>query len=87
MENKSEVELKDIQEVVQNGQAVEPSDKPQAAANSAETVTLKPELKIRPHLEEEDAIRLAERLYGISTSKISQLVSFDDQNFLIHVDT
>lgn len=48
---------------------------------------LKPGTKIRPQVTEEDAIRLAERLYGISTRDISELMSYDDKNFLIHVDT
>lgn len=49
-------------------------------------VILKPGVKIKPQITEEEAIRLAERLYGISTRDISELVSFDDKNFLIHVD-
>lgn len=48
---------------------------------------LKPGSKIKPQIIEEEAIRLAERLYGISTRDISELVSYDDKNFLIHVDT
>lgn len=48
---------------------------------------LKPGSKIRPQLEESDAIKLAERLYGITTSKISELVSYVDRNFKIHADT
>lgn len=50
-------------------------------------VILKPGSKIRPQVGEEEAIRLAERLYGISTRDISELMSYDDKNFLIHVDT
>lgn len=49
-------------------------------------VILKPGAKIKPQITEEEAIRLAERLYGISTRDISELVSYDDKNFLIHVD-
>lgn len=56
-------------------------------ASSAEHVILKPGSKIRPQVSEEEAIRLAERLYGISTCDISELISYDDKNFLIHVDT
>ncbi|XP_031640926.1 hydroxylysine kinase-like [Contarinia nasturtii] len=47
----------------------------------------KPESKIRPLVSKEEAICLAKRLYGISTRNISELVSYDDKNFLIHVDT
>ncbi|XP_055325804.1 hydroxylysine kinase-like, partial [Sitodiplosis mosellana] len=46
-----------------------------------------PGSKIKPQISEEEAVRLAERLYGISTRDISELVSYDDKNFLIHVDT
>lgn len=53
----------------------------------AEQAILKPGSKIRPQVTEEDAIRLAERLYGISTRDISELMAYDDKNFLIHVDT
>lgn len=53
----------------------------------SEQVILKPGSKIRPQVSEEEAVRLAERLYGISTRDISELVSYDDKNFLIHVDT
>lgn len=55
--------------------------------SGAEQAILKPGSKIRPLVTEEDAIRLAERLYGISTRDISELMSYDDKNFLIHVDT
>lgn len=48
---------------------------------------LKPGSKIKPQVSEEEAIRLAERLYGISTRDISELISYDDKNYLIHVDT
>lgn len=50
-------------------------------------IILNPGSKIKPQVSEEDAVRLAERLYGISTRDISELVSYDDKNFLIHVDT
>lgn len=53
----------------------------------SDQVILKPGTKIRPQVTEEEAVRLAERLYGISTRDISELVSYDDKNFLIHVDT
>lgn len=49
-------------------------------------VILKPGTKIRPQISEEEAVRLAERLYGISTRDITELISYDDKNFLIHVD-
>lgn len=52
-----------------------------------EQAVLKPGSKIRPQVSEEEAVRLAERLYGISTRDISELVAYDDKNFLIHVDT
>lgn len=88
METNPEVELTSIKAISESGNVVEPSDNGTAAKiDPAEVVILKPGSKIRPHLEEEDAIRLAERLYGITTSKISELVSYDDRNFLIHVDT
>lgn len=52
-----------------------------------EQVILKPGSKIRPMVNEGEAIRFAERLYGISTRDITELVSYDDRNFLLHVDT
>lgn len=56
------------------------------ADNNVEVV-LKPGIKIRPQITEEEAVRLAERLYGISTREISELASYDDKNFRILVDT
>lgn len=47
---------------------------------------LKPGTKIRPDVDSTEAKKLAERLYGIVTKDISELVSYDDRNFLIHVD-
>lgn len=58
-----------------------------AEVNESDDVILKPGTKIRPKVSEDEAIRLAERLYGISTRDITELVSYDDRNFLIHVDT
>lgn len=52
-----------------------------------EQIELKPGTRIKPQVSEEEAIRLAERLYGISTRDICELVSYDDKNFKIHVDT
>lgn len=89
METNSEVELTSIKAISENGEVIEPSDKSEVmtnSTNSTETVILEPGSKIRPQLEEVDAIRLAESLYGISTDKISELVSYDDRNFLIHAD-
>lgn len=47
---------------------------------------LKPGTKIRPIVSEDEAIRLAERLYGITTKEIEELLSYEDRNFLIQVD-
>lgn len=47
---------------------------------------LKPGTKIRPIISEEEAVRFAERLYGITTKEITELKSYDDRNFLIQVD-
>lgn len=47
---------------------------------------LKPGLKIRPDVSADDARKLAERLYGIVSKEISELMSYDDRNFLIHAD-
>lgn len=80
MEKNPEVELTSIKAISESGRVVEPLD-------IADAVILKPGSKIRPQLGVEDAIRLAERLYGITTSKISELEAYDDRNFLIHVDT
>lgn len=63
----------------------------EAAANKdnrsgGEDDILKPGSKIRPLVSEDEAVRLAERLYGITTKEISELISYDDRNFLIQVD-
>lgn len=86
MEGDLEVELNSIKTISENDHVVETPVKPEANGNITDAVLLKPGSKIRPQLEKEDAVRLAERLYGITTSKISELVSYDDRNFLIHVD-
>lgn len=87
MEKIPEVELTSIKAISENGQIVGLSERSTTNIHITDAITSKPGLKIRPLLKEEDVIRLAERLYGISTSKISQLVSYADQNYLIHVDT
>lgn len=51
-----------------------------------EDVILKPGSKIRPIVEINDISKLAERLYGIVASEISELISYDDRNFLIKAD-
>lgn len=51
-----------------------------------EDVILKPGTKIRPLVTIDDARKLAERLYGIVAKDISELISYDDRNFLIHAD-
>lgn len=56
------------------------------AANTVEENIPKPGSKIRPQVTEDDAIRLAERLYGISTCEICELYGYDDKNFKIHSD-
>lgn len=86
METNSEVELTGIRLIPENEHVEKISEKPNND-DAVDEVILKPGTKIRPLVEEEDVIRLAERLYGITTSKISELVSYDDRNFLIHVDT
>lgn len=47
---------------------------------------LQPGKKIKPDVAEAEAIKLAERLYGIVTKDIVELNSYDDRNFLIHSD-
>lgn len=47
---------------------------------------LQPGKKIKPEITESEAIKLAERLYGIVTKDITELNSYDDRNFLIHSD-
>lgn len=61
--------------------------KPEASAPEVKPDDiLKPGSKIRPNVSEEDVIKLVERLYGIVTREIAELKSYDDRNFLIHVD-
>lgn len=55
-------------------------------ANAVEEIVPKLGSKIRPEVTEEEAIRLAERLYGISTCDICELYGYDDKNFKIHSD-
>lgn len=96
METK-EVELVNIKKLDESGNSVEELKTVAAPTASAAVVEassapiarsdiLKPGTKIRPQVTEEDAIKLAERLYGITTSEICPLISYDDRNFLIHVD-
>lgn len=87
METNSEVELTGIRKIPENEHVEKTSENANTNGDIVDAVILKPGTKIRPQIEEEDVVRLAERLYGITTSKISELVSYDDRNFLIHVDT
>lgn len=82
-----EVELVKITKVVDPNDAVTTDVLAVDAPTTGEgSHVLKPGTKIRPEITEEEAARLAERLYGITTSEICPLVSYDDRNFLIHVD-
>lgn len=47
---------------------------------------LQPGKKIKPEITEAQALKLAERLYGIVAKDITELNSYDDRNFLIHHD-
>ncbi|KAJ6646077.1 Hydroxylysine kinase [Pseudolycoriella hygida] len=47
---------------------------------------LQPGKKIKPEITEAEATKLAERLYGIVAKDITELISYDDRNFLIHSD-
>lgn len=88
MERNPEVELTSIKVIPDGDFVVESSSRNSAAVTIVtDSVVLQPGSKIRPQLGEVDAIRLAERLYGITTGKITELVSYDDRNFKIHVDT
>lgn len=79
----SGVELKKFAPLRVDGESVaEPS--PNATADY--DVIQKPGSKIRPTVSDEEAIGLAERLYGISTSDICELYGYDDKNFKIHTD-
>lgn len=88
--NNSGVELTAFAQLPTDFKLVETEEKPAEDAQKTtdpEPNILKPGSKIKPKVSEEEAIRLAERLYGISTRDISELVAYDDKNFLIHVDT
>lgn len=87
METNPAVELISIKAISENDVDLEPPVRAETNDNITDTVLLKPGSKICPQLEKEDAIRLAEHLYGITTSKISELLSYDDRNFRIHADT
>ncbi|GAB0094491.1 hydroxylysine kinase [Sergentomyia squamirostris] len=47
---------------------------------------LKPGTKIKPVISEKEVEKLAERLYGITVLKISEINSYDDRNFFITED-
>lgn len=56
------------------------------SASSGYDVIQQPGSKICPQVTDEEAIRLAERLYGISTFDSCELYGYDDKNFKIHSD-
>lgn len=78
------VKITKIDDAIESGIIPPSSDEPKTTAEGGHV--LKPGTKIRPEITEEEAARLAERLYGITTSEICPLVSYDDRNFLIQVD-
>lgn len=47
---------------------------------------LRPGVRIRPDVQEDQVRRLAERLYGISCLGVTELNAYDDRNFLIESD-
>lgn len=63
------------------------NDKNSADSSEIDDVGPTPGSVIAPQATKTDAIRLAQRLYCISTRDISQLFSYDDRNFKIHIDT
>lgn len=75
METNSETEFTSVRAISESDHVMEPLE------------ILKPGLNIRPQVGKEDAIQLAKLLYGISTRNVFELVSYDDRNFLIHVNT
>lgn len=86
MESDSEVELTGIRKLSEEELFIKAGPEKTSATNGSSTI-LKPGSKIQPVVNEEEAMHLAESLYGISTRDIKELNSYDDKNFLIRVDT
>lgn len=59
---------------------------PKEQDDNDEDVILQSGQKIKPEITAEEAVKFAERLYGIVTKDITELNSYDDRNFLIHSD-
>lgn len=78
---------KEIQEIETSTTTLKIEEKPKEEEEKDDNDTiLKPGAKIRPIVTVEEASKLAERLYGIVTSEIIELISYDDRNFLIKAD-
>ena len=61
-------------------------EKKEVVEDNVEEDLLRPGRKIRPEMTQEDATKIAERLYGIVASSIIELNSYDDRNYLIQAD-
>ena len=94
----AEVELKKFVSIAEPPATIQ-EPKPEAAAVGPAPVKpervrltddddefLRPGVVVRPNVKEEDAQNLAQRLYGITTMEICELISYEDRNYLIHVD-
>lgn len=74
-----DVELKNMEK--KETEAVEKTEPVQAS-----DAILKPGVKIRPVVTEQQVRHLAERLYGIVPTEIQELKSYDDRNYLLIPD-
>lgn len=94
--NSDEVELTGIRSISEaeidppiirnNHHIVVAKDEVEEDQRDDEILKLKPGMKLRPQISQEDAIHLAEFLYGITTKEINELNSWDDRNYHIHPD-
>lgn len=86
MQNITYDQKKEVEELENAEKRVEHLQIIDNARKEVDPEILQPGTKIRPDATAEDARKLAERLYGIVCSEISELISYDDRNFLIHAD-
>uniref|UniRef100_A0A6M2DKX5 Hydroxylysine kinase n=1 Tax=Xenopsylla cheopis TaxID=163159 RepID=A0A6M2DKX5_XENCH len=54
--------------------------------NDSDSNLLRPGVRIKPDIQEDQVRRIAERLYGISCLGVCELNAYDDRNFLIEAD-
>lgn len=81
------LQMDDISRGSNSTSAADELNPPQTESEEIDcSAILEPGTNIKPKVSEKEALKLAERLYGIVATEIGELNSYDDKNYLIIAD-